>query len=227
MSFGNHINILTVYQATKSEVVQTNYQQQLAYYRSRGQTDADPRKLTFQDLTSLIQQWNTQGDTTILMIDANDNLFSKESLLPGFLSNTSLISLVTNPYEYPVTYMRGSKCIDFIFGSTRLIEHIKYSGHTPFFESPCNTSDHRGVFLDINQVALFGATLQSIPSQIPRKIKSTSSTLVKKFLLNLEQNKTIHEIYSQIVNHYIQSEWTIPVNTTNWRQLTPNSQQRY
>jgi hypothetical protein len=65
------------------------------------------------------------------MMDANDSLFKKDPLLPMFLSKTALISMVPN-LDHPATHLRESKCIDFIFGSINLVQHIKYAGITAF-----------------------------------------------------------------------------------------------
>jgi hypothetical protein len=197
-SFGHHLNILTVYQSTKSEGIHTNYKQQQAYYYNRGHRNPDPRKLLLKDLSIQIQKWNEIGDTSIVMIDTNDDLFSKSSLLPTFLSSTSMTTLVKNPTLYPATHVRGSKCIDFIFGSIRLLDHIQTSGITAFFETPCENTDHRGIFIDIDQLALFGATLQSLPTPVTRKIVSTSPVLIQKFLKHIEDNNKIPSLFNNI-----------------------------
>jgi hypothetical protein len=95
-------------------------------------------------------------------------------MTPKFLSNTNMTPLVINPYKYPASYIRGLKCIEFIFGSTNLLQHVKISGYTPFLETPCEDSDHRGVFIDLDQIALLGATNHSISPQIKKYISNYS-----------------------------------------------------
>jgi hypothetical protein len=173
-SFGTNLHIITAYQSTKSDGIHTCYQQQLFFYNNKGYKNPDPRKLLLQDLSLLIQGYNDKGDTTVLMIDANDDLFAPKSLLPSFLSKTMLPPLIFNAAEHPATHTRGSKCIDFIFGSYKILDYITASGIMAFYKPPCQASDHRGMFVDVEQIALFGATIHTIPSKIKRKLYSTS-----------------------------------------------------
>jgi hypothetical protein len=142
-NFGHKLNVLTVYQPTKSEGIHTAYQQQAHYFRGKGIPTPDPRKLLLSDLAKLINACNSQKDETIILIDANDNLHSSRSLLPTFLSTTNLTPLLPNPDHYPATHTRGSNCIDFLFGTPRIVEHIRAGGITPFFEAPWPNTDHR------------------------------------------------------------------------------------
>jgi hypothetical protein len=48
-NFGHKLNILTVYQSTKSDGIHTTYQQQSHYFRTQGNQHPDPRKLLIQD----------------------------------------------------------------------------------------------------------------------------------------------------------------------------------
>jgi hypothetical protein len=102
------------------------------------------------------------------MIDANEGLFSKNSKLSLFLSQTQLTPLVKYPQHYPPTHIRGSRCIDFIFGSTSILQHINQSGITPFYETPWLHTDHRGIFIDVDATGLFGANTHDLVPPIPK-----------------------------------------------------------
>jgi hypothetical protein len=115
-----------------------------------GITSPDPRKILLTDLAKMITGCNKQHDETIILIDANDNLKNPRSLLPEFLSTTNLTPLLPNPEHYHATHTRGSNCIDFLFGTPRIVEHIRAAGITPFFEQPWPNTDHRGIFVDID-----------------------------------------------------------------------------
>jgi hypothetical protein len=79
-----------------------------------------------------------------------------------------------NPEAYPPTHIRGSYGIDFIYGSPNVLQHIDASGMTAYFKEPWPNTDHRGLFVDINTIGLFGATIHSIPPILPRKMTSKS-----------------------------------------------------
>jgi hypothetical protein len=135
-SFKSHLNILTVYQPTRSDSIHSTFQQQAHYYKKLGFANPNPRKLLLRDLTKLVQEFNSANDRTIIMIDANDSLFTTDSLLPQFLSECNLTSLIMNPQHHPHTHTRGSACIDFILGSPSILEHVQASGISPFFSNP-------------------------------------------------------------------------------------------
>jgi hypothetical protein len=134
------------------------------------------------------------------MIDANDGLQKKQSLLPTFLHNTNLIPLIINTEMYPPTYVRGSHCIDFIFGSPHLAQHVESSGMTSFFDQPWPNSDHRGLFVDINTVALFGASLHTIPPTLPSKITSKCKKICNKLLQHIIESQQIPSILKRITD---------------------------
>jgi hypothetical protein len=171
-----HINIITVYQATKTDGILTNYMQQINTLKQQGQTKPEPRKQLLADLQLIVQSHNKSGDLTIILMDANDGLYNKQSLLPTFLHNTNLVPLISNPEMHPPTHTRGSYCIDFIIGSPPLVQYIESSGITGFFEQPWPNTDHRGLFIDINMNRLFGATLQSIPEPMQRRDTNSDTT---------------------------------------------------
>jgi hypothetical protein len=102
---GTHINILTVYQSTKSDGIYTNYIQQVEHLKNNDSKCKDPRKQLVLDLQKLINTYNRQNKLTIVLIDANDSLYKKQSLLPNFLHNTNLCLLISNPELYPSTHI--------------------------------------------------------------------------------------------------------------------------
>jgi hypothetical protein len=99
-----HINIITVYQSTKSEGIHTNYMQQMSTLKQQGILNPVPRKKLFTDLQLVIQSFNKVNDLTVILIDANDGLYNRQSLLPTFMHNTNLVPLISNPEMYPSTH---------------------------------------------------------------------------------------------------------------------------
>jgi hypothetical protein len=206
-NFGKPLNILTVYQPTKSDGLHTTYQQQLHYYRLKGTPNPDPRKLLMQDLEKTIAEYNQRKEETIVLIDANDGLHQRNSLLPMFLANTNLVSLIPNTTNHPATHIRGSHCIDYIFGSTRILDHIHAAGISAFFDEPWPNTDHRSLFIDIDELGLFGATLETIPPPIRRVITSKSKKSIEKFISYIEQSNKIDQLLDSIQNLSQTNTW--------------------
>jgi hypothetical protein len=154
-NFGHQLNIITVYQPTKSDGLHTTYQQHVHYYRTQGISHPDPRKCLIQDLEKMILDFNNNKEETIILMDANDGIHQRNSLIPSFLSNTNLVSLISNTSHHPPTHSRGSQCIDFIFGSPRLLDHIHAAGISAWYDDPWPNTDHRNLFIDIDELGLF------------------------------------------------------------------------
>jgi hypothetical protein len=207
-NFGHYLNIITVYQPTKSDGLHTTYQQQVHYYRTNGVQNPDPRKLLLQDLETLIREFNHQKDETIILIDANDGLQNKSSLLPTFLSKTNLVSLIPNSTYHPPIHTRGSQCIDFIFGPPRLLDHIHAAGISAWFDQPWPNTDHRHLFVDIDEIGLFGATLETIPPPTRRVLTSKSKKSIEKFIENIQSTNKIDDLLHKLKELSNTTEWT-------------------
>jgi hypothetical protein len=105
-NFQHNLHIVTVYQSVKSDGIHSTYKQQQSKLADMGYRNPNPRKQLIEDLQRLIKQWNEQNDKTIILIDANDNIYNKDSLLPNFLSQTNLTSLIPNTFDHPPTHSR-------------------------------------------------------------------------------------------------------------------------
>jgi hypothetical protein len=207
-SHGSHFNIITVYQSTVSDGIGTTYQQQYHTLKLQGHENPNPRKILLNDLTKLINKFNLDGDKTIVLIDANDNLTTNSSLLTSFLSNTQMTSLIHEPQHHPPTHIRGSKCIDFILGSYCLLDHIEASGISAFYDPPWSNSDHRGLFVDIQTIGIFGATIHTIIPNPIRSVTSKSKKVITKFLAEIEKQNKINTLLQQIQSLHQVEHWT-------------------
>jgi hypothetical protein len=111
----------------------------------------DPIKSFCDDLATEAMKWVDKGYEIILMIDTNKEV----GLLPGGISNIislaglfDLINTQHNTTHYPNTYARGSKCINYIFGTEQIHQYCVSSGILPFgYGYP---SDHWAIFIRCN-----------------------------------------------------------------------------
>jgi hypothetical protein len=207
-NFQHNLNIVTVYQSVPSDGIHSTFRQQQSRLLDIGYQNPNPQRQLLDDLQVQVQSWNSRGDITLILIDANDNIYTKDSFLPTFLAKTNLTSLIPNSFDHPPTYARGSKCIDYIFGTTSLLQHVVAGGINAFYEPPYIHSDHRGLFVDLNELDIFGATLNTIIPPTPRKLISTSKRLVKKFMETLESTKQIPSLREKLQTLATTTEWT-------------------
>jgi hypothetical protein len=60
------INIVTVYQSTRSNGIHTAYQQQRNCLLTKGIENPQPRKVLLDDLATQITRWNNKGNLSII-----------------------------------------------------------------------------------------------------------------------------------------------------------------
>jgi hypothetical protein len=63
---------------------------------------------------------------------------------------------------YPPTYARGTKCIDYIFGSDWIQTYCKSSGILPLHIG----SDHRAIFIRINLQAILSTEIHNFKNYV-------------------------------------------------------------
>jgi hypothetical protein len=79
-----------------------------------------------------------------------------------------------------------------------LHHHIRASGMTALNDLPWPNTDHRGLFIDHDIQGLFGASLNSIPATIPRKVTSKSFKITNKFVSTIRNTDHIPGLLQQI-----------------------------
>ncbi len=103
--------------------------------------DVDPRQDILDSLTTSIQHEHAKGNLVILIGDANEDLSKEESTFNQFLSQVGLcnafLARVGQDADLPVTYDRGSTCIDVMAITAGLPpELIHRAGYLPFYYNP-------------------------------------------------------------------------------------------
>jgi hypothetical protein len=109
----------------------------------------------YQDLESTLLDWKNKNYEILMMIDANETVGEKPGGITMILGKVGLIDLTSSKHPNgtpPNTHSRGSKKIDYMFGSIRVKEFCTRAGITPFGLG--YQSDHRTLFiiLDIEQI---------------------------------------------------------------------------
>jgi hypothetical protein len=114
-----------------------------------------------------------------------------------------------NTSHHPATHIRGSQCIDFIFGSPRLLDHIHSAGISAWFDDPWPNTDHRSLFINVDELGLFGASLETIPPPTRRLISSKSKKAIDKFIEHIGKSNKIDGLLQQLNKLSQTTEWTI------------------
>jgi hypothetical protein len=175
--------IITAYRPCKAFGPSTVWMQQWSLLRAQGMKNPDPIKTFYEDLTQEMEKWTSEGAEIILMIDANEPLSERPGGLGNLIGRHELIDLsskILQNNETVTTYARGSKKIDFIFGTRRVEKFCEGSGIVPFgFGYP---SDHRALFVRINIGKILNANVSVVESRHARKLNNATPKDRLKFL---------------------------------------------
>eukprot|EP00957_Ditylum_brightwellii_P019488 1470463-Ditylum_brightwellii.AAC.1 len=99
----------------------------------------------------------------------NGNLEDEE--LGTFLAESELYDLVTATHNgnTPLTYIRGNKTIDHMFGTTGILNAVENIGMVEFLKY--FQSDHRGIYLDLYACNIFKGLLHPLQQRQARKVQ--------------------------------------------------------
>ena len=156
---GRTISIICAYQVVQTSGTHgdnTAYSQQLRLLRLAGTSELCPRKHFIRDLKTLIQSLKLATHDIILMGDFNEEIGAQPDQMASVMNAGNLTDAFTFRHgldrEFP-TYARGSRRVDYILLSPRLLEYIRHTGAEPFnFRI---FSDHRGLFVDFSMPGFF------------------------------------------------------------------------
>jgi hypothetical protein len=139
--------IITAYKPCKTTGPNTAWTQQWLLLREH-QKDPDPIQEFNTDLHKLLKKWRDSDTEIILLINANKEIGTKPGGISSAIARNGLYNLLANQHNTdscPNTYIRGTKRIDYIFGTEKVLKHCKSSGILPFCHG--YPSDHRAIFV--------------------------------------------------------------------------------
>jgi hypothetical protein len=100
------------------------------------------------------------------------------------------------------TYTRGTKRLDYVFVTPRLVDHILRSGYKSFHAR--TASDYRGYFVDFSLAGFLDRQLPSIFSASSRAIRGTHPSNITKYVEYLHEYLEEKDIYRKAK---VQKNW--------------------
>jgi exonuclease III len=167
--------IVTAYRPCVTNGPTTSWMQQWSMLREAGEHSPDPVKSFYKDLESALLEWKTKKYNIILMMDANEHVGEKPGGLTSVIGKAELtdLTLFCHPNsEPPNTHARGTKKIDYIFGSIQVKENCTRAGILPYGVG--YESDHRALFVNIDIEKILQSKLNSIDSVTARKLQQAT-----------------------------------------------------
>jgi hypothetical protein len=206
----SNLIIITAYRPCKSYGPLTAWMQQWSLLREKGIKHPDPIKIFYEDLSTEISKWTQEGAEVILMLDANEPLGERPGGLGNLVGRHSLVDLsqkIIQDEEKVSTYARGSKKIDFIFGTQRVAKYCTDSGIVPYgFGYP---SDHRALFIRINIGNILNTSISSIESLHARRLQNATPKERLGFI------EAVHKHYQQ-QNLFDRMQKLREIDPTEW-----------
>ena len=156
--------------------------------------DVNPRTHMIDSLLIDVKNHIASGQNVITMGDFNEGIHSCEQMSDKFSAAGlfNLMEATMNTTQLPRTHSRGSTAIDHVWATRYIIDNVHRSGYAPF--GHLLQSDHRDLFFDILEKALFDANPLKIVYHDFRRLRSTIPKRVKKYLKHFESDWTYHKI---------------------------------
>jgi hypothetical protein len=169
------IMILTAYNVAQHNNAKvgedTLFNQQTALYKLNNIQDPDLKKLFIKYLQELVVKARKEDKDTILTGDFNEIVGDDYNGMEKVVLSGNLTDVHSNQHGTVdiTTYTRGSKRLDYVFVTPRLVDHILRSGYELFHARI--VSDHRGYFVDFALAGFLDRQLPTIFAVSSRAIR--------------------------------------------------------
>jgi plasmid stabilization system protein ParE len=164
-----------------------------------GDPNPDPIRSFYQDLEKQLMTWTQEGKEIILMSDANESVGDKPGGITSIIGKAGLTDMIRfcHPHDEDInTHSRGTKQIDYIFGSAGVLRHCDRAGILPFGSG--YQSDHRALFIRIRIKGILASTVQAIGSISARKLSQATPKERKIFLEEVDIHWRNQNLYDRL-----------------------------
>ena len=199
---GRTICFITVYQVVDHDTAgpYTVYQQQLSLLKLADRLDK-PRRAFIVDLSKYVDSLATPDTEIILMGDLNEVVGFDGSGFSKITSDHDLVDIMAHFHpiaDEVATYARGTKRLDYIFCTPNLLPAILHSGVEPFNEHI--PSDHRSLFVDWDEKALFGSKTAPMAAKNARRLQSANLQAKGNYILSFHKYCEKHNVFKRVTD---------------------------
>jgi hypothetical protein len=196
------IMVLTAYNVSQYRNAKvgedTLFNQQIALYKLNNIREPDPKKIFINDLAELVRKTRKEDKDIILTGDFNELVGDDPKGIAKVLAAGDLTDAHSHQHGILniTTYTRGTKRLDYVFVTPRLVDHILRSGYESFHARI--TSDHRGYFVDFALAGFLDRQLPSILSASSRAIRGNHPSNITKYVEYLDDYLEERDIYRKV-----------------------------
>ena len=196
----------------------TAYKQQFNILRERMEGKIDPRRQGTLDMQVWLTHLIRLGYEIILYLDGNEDITGKlgkwielpeyekgkhvthkehDGSIATLVITCGLVDIFATQHsgKIPPTYTRGTKRLDYVLVTPRVVESVERTTMLPFHTM--FGGDHRPLLVDFNSRKLFGDDSYEIQRPQARGLKLTDPRLVDKYLDVLGKQLVYHRIYDK------------------------------
>jgi hypothetical protein len=196
------IMVLTAYNVSQYKNAKvgedTLFNQQIALYKLNKIREPDPKKIFINDLAELVRKTRKEDKDIILTGDFNELVGDYPKGMATVLAAGDLTDAHSHQHGIVeiTTYTRGTKRLDYVFVTPRLVDHILRSGYESFHARIA--SDHRGYFVDFALAGFLDRQLPSILSASSRAIRGNHPSNITKYVKYLDEYLEERDIYRKV-----------------------------
>ena len=135
----------------------------------------------------------------IVTIDGNESFVNAKGGISKLCKACQLYDPLSYRHDFPnniITYIRGTKQIDYILVSVNILKTLIQCGMTAFNEHI--TTDHRGFHLDLSYNKVLKQKVIEHPSPFNRKLQSNCPESVRFYKKYLENKATKQKLESKV-----------------------------
>jgi exonuclease III len=157
------------------------YMQQWRALQTIGNEHPNPRAaFLVQDLALFIDTKQREGDEILLQLDANT--VSENDEWSIFLAARQLVDLhcIVSSDPFSQSFASGSTKTDYMLGTPKIAAAVRAGGILNFEQGL--TSDHRGMYLDLDETSLFSTKNADPTRPLARQLRLSNVQATKKYL---------------------------------------------
>ena len=204
-SGGRNITLIAIYQPCKNTVRDagptTTFTQLYSLMAKAGRPNPHRvRKHFTSDLVTFVKKCQANDELVCVGGDFNETLGDDNDGLTKLCSECELQDIHYQRHNVDThnfrTYIRGSKCIDYVLMDPDLLHSVDAIGYNPFNFRV--TGDHRGLFMDVNTSAFFGSPTVPMAPLNARHLNSRRINQIVPYFKELHAELQRHNWFDQI-----------------------------
>ena len=151
-----------------------------------------------RDLVQFVKDCQSDGELVVIGGDFNETLGDSPGGMTRLCSQCNLRNPVEELHGHAgfSTHIKGQKCIDYLLISQELMPSVTASGYEAF--NVRIVSDHRGVYIDVDESLFFGNKTRPPVGPPPRLYNSKNPTMTKDYFAHMKEHLEEHNWFTRV-----------------------------